>query len=696
MGDAEVGGGRINRTILVAAVGLVMVAAASLFFAFRFAEAERQRDLQAWQVRMGVVAESRAASVTEWTEQNFTTLREMAENASLQLYLSELVAAQQDGGADEMAQAGYLRNLLAATAQRAGFTAPSRGPEINANVERVGEAGMALTDAQGRIVVATPGMPPLAPAVRAAIAKAMAGEAAFIDLFTGATNLPTLGFVMPVMAVQDNTPVGTVIGIRIAGKDLYGRLRQPGDVEKTADNVLLRKAGATVEHVSPLADGSAPLRRTMALDTPDLAAVFALMTPGGFAVKKDYDGNEVLVTSRVVAGTPWVLMRSITTAETLAEIEGRTRTMLVVFVLIIVGVSIALVAVWRHGTSLRAAEAATRFRVSSERFENLSKFMKVVTDGQPTAIVAVDEEGHYTFANRAAAEEAGISPEDLLGKTMPNVVGPVKARAFLDVNKEVLARFERRSSTFTFEDQVLKVEHIPLRGDRDHAPAVLMVLEDITSLIRERERRENVMRQLTNTLVSVVDRRDPYSAYHSERVAEVAAGIAAEMGLVETEVGTVGLAGRLMNVGKVFIPPELLTKTGELTADERDLLARSFVASSDLLKGVDFDGPVVETIREIGEFWDGTGPLALKGEEILVTSRIVSVANAFVGMVSPRAWRGALTFEKVSEILFSQTDRKYDRRAVLGLMNVLENRGGKERWAHFRDQPAEDRPLEKA
>ncbi len=107
----------------------------------------------------------------------------------------------------------------------------------------------------------------------------------------------------------------------------------------------------------------------------------------------------------------------------------------------------------------------------------------------------------------------------------------------------------------------------------------------------------------------------------------------------------------------------------------------------DLLEGVTFDGPVVESIRQLGETWNGKGPLGLKGEEILVTARILAVANAFVGMISARAYRGAMPFRKAADILMEETDTRFDRRPVSGLVNYLENRGGMRRWAHFRDAP---------
>ncbi len=198
-----------------------------------------------------------------------------------------------------------------------------------------------------------------------------------------------------------------------------------------------------------------------------------------------------------------------------------------------------------------------------------------------------------------------------------------------------------------------------------------------------------MLNQLINTLVSVVDRRDPYSAHHSMRVALVARHVAAEMDLPESDIKTIDIAGRLMNLGKIFIPPDLLTKTDELTVEERQLVGNSYLVSVDLLEEVDFDGPVVETVRQMGETWDGGGPLGLEKDEILITARVLAVANAFVGMISARAYRGALTFDKVSNILLEQTKSKYDRKPVSALINYLENRDGIEKWAHFRESPEE-------
>ena len=114
--------------VVGAAVGLVILAVGAIFFSFRFVENERTREMQAWQIRLGIVADSRAAAIDEWIARNFAALKELTENASLQLYMTELELGQGDKAAitDEAAQATYLRNLLVASAARTGFQPPPK------------------------------------------------------------------------------------------------------------------------------------------------------------------------------------------------------------------------------------------------------------------------------------------------------------------------------------------------------------------------------------------------------------------------------------------------------------------------------------------------------------------------------------------------------------------------------------------
>jgi HD-GYP domain-containing protein (c-di-GMP phosphodiesterase class II) len=90
---------------------------------------------------------------------------------------------------------------------------------------------------------------------------------------------------------------------------------------------------------------------------------------------------------------------------------------------------------------------------------------------------------------------------------------------------------------------------------------------------------------------------------------------------------------------------------------------------------------VAETLRQWQEKWDGNGPMGLKGEAILVSARIIAVANAFIGMISPRSWRTAIPMESANKFLLDQSDIHFDRRVVVALINFVENHSGRA-WIH--------------
>ncbi|PHS78415.1 MAG: hypothetical protein COB59_07035, partial [Rhodospirillaceae bacterium] len=443
----------INKFVTIGVLIMLSAMAGAVYFAFSFVEDERARAKQEWQIRLSIVADSRARDINNWFEANFLTMRELAENASLQLYMSEIASAQDTppdeadpfGSSGGEAEITYLRNILTATAQRKGFTPPVIDAVVSANIERVGVAGLGLIDAKGVPVASSAGMPPMIGRLKEAAMAALNGTPTVIDMFIGTSGLPTIGFAQPVYGIQDDgdgaTGIGAVIGLKIVDENLFSKLNQPGEITETSETYLVRATETQVQYLSPLADGTPPLKRSLAIDTPDLAATYAVKTPGGFAIKRDYLSDETLMVSRPIAFVPWVLIRKINRVEALSESETRLTTLLTVFILIISGVTLAVFAVWRHGSSLRATQAAQNFKVSAEQFENLSKFMDLISNSQPAGIVAVNGNTVYTYANEPAARDAGIPVEDMIGKTMAGVLGPIKAQVYTDINDKILKRF---------------------------------------------------------------------------------------------------------------------------------------------------------------------------------------------------------------------------------------------------------------
>ncbi len=670
--------------VLLVAVCLGIGVATHLFL-----KSERARDLNQWQVRLSIVADSRKAAVDDWLGQHWEIIRGLAENASLQIYMSEL-SLMQGGAADAVEpEAEYLEALLTATAQQGGFMPKSSAGGVDANVERSGQAGLALVDADGNMLASTQDMLPPKGRFQAAMEEAAKGEPVLMDVFETIGGRG-IGFVMPVYGVQQSPessgPLGFVVGIKLMEDGFFNLLKQPGDTSQTAETLLVRQEGSVVQYMSPARDEE-PFKRTMAMNTEGLAAAYALLHPGGFAEQADYKGDRVLVTGRAVDGAPWVVVRKIDIAEAFSATNNRIRSTIIVAVLLGLILIAGFVAVWRHGTSVRTIRALEETRRMTAQLHSTKQFLEVVTDENPGKIIAVDPEGNVSFINaNALPADAAYSREDLVGKNLVAVLGPIQAKVLLEKNAKALEEKSKLSHIFTDETEggaprLIQAFHIPIAESTEGASSVLMILQDVTELFKAKERSERTMRNLVTTLVSLLDRRDPYSAHQSQKVAEVSVAIAREMGLEDGMIQTVDLAGNLLNLGKILVPPEILTKPGQLTDSELKQVREAIHEGIHLLEGVEFEVPVVDAMRDHQERWDGGGyPRGVKGEDIHMGARIIAVANAFVSMVSPRAHREALGLEQATKLLTNQAGAAYDMRPVSALCNYIFNKGGMEQW----------------
>ena len=667
-----------------AALAVALIAALGMLAATRIVDAERERDLRVWQMRIGLTAEARADSVAAWLERQRETGRGLAENQTLQLLLTDLAIAGGDRAqvTDEPAQTAFARSLLLVTAERTGF-AGRAAPAIGANLPRDGGNFLAVLDQAGRAVVSTADQP--------AFDAGRAGTS-----LVATVHGPALLLSAPIAPIQGESgarPVGTVVARKDAARELWPLLSRPPAPERSAASVIVRRDGAALEFFGPAHDeATQPQARRVAADTIGLAEAWAARQPGGFAVLRDLREVEVLVTAREIAGSDWLLVHRVDRAEALADSDARLARLLLVLCLAAGVLALVLVAVWRHGASRRARAAADRAGALARRFEQQGRLLRLVTDSQPAGIFILDADARLRFANRRFADSVGGEEGAMLGKSLTALLGPAAAKRRESEAKAALASGAMRATVEREEGagglRVVRAEHVPLPRAAGESPGVLVVEEDVTEVVTERERRERNLRALVDALVGVVDRRDPFAANHSERVAAIAGAISTAMELEPVLVETAEIAGRLMNLGKALVPETLLRRDGALSDEEKREVRRSLQAGVDLLGGIEFNGPVVETLRQAQERHDGGGPHGLAGEAIPVTARVIAVANAFTAMVSPRAHRAGMAIDAALAALQAQAGGAIARRVVAALTHVLENRGGRARFAATPDAAA--------
>src|SRR5262249_50388899 len=160
--------------------------------------------MAAWQARLGIIADGRALALSEWVERQFAEVKGLADNASVQLYLSELTAADGDLAQvpDQAAQASYLRNLFIVTAQRSRFAAPRAGRPADASRRRPGTADIVLLDQKRRPLAGTPDMPAIEGRLGGWLATVPPGERALLDIYPGEDGTPAMAFLAPVFGIE--------------------------------------------------------------------------------------------------------------------------------------------------------------------------------------------------------------------------------------------------------------------------------------------------------------------------------------------------------------------------------------------------------------------------------------------------------------------------------------------------------------
>jgi len=208
----------------------------------------------------------------------------------------------------------------------------------------------------------------------------------------------------------------------------------------------------------------------------------------------------------------------------------------------------------------------------------------------------------------------------------------------------VLGIYAKETSAFIPEEIALLEE---MAGDMAYGIAGLRTeIERDDALQRYREKSEQLLSNLSDTIQAIaatVEVRDPYTAGHQHRVADLAVAIAHELGLDEDRVYGLHLAGIVHDLGKIQIPAEILSKPGRLTAIEYAMIKQHPQAGYDILKGIQFPWPIAQIVLQHHERIDGSGyPNGLKGGEILFEAKILAVADVVEAMASHRPYRAGL------------------------------------------------------
>jgi response regulator RpfG family c-di-GMP phosphodiesterase len=216
--------------------------------------------------------------------------------------------------------------------------------------------------------------------------------------------------------------------------------------------------------------------------------------------------------------------------------------------------------------------------------------------------------------------------------------------------------------------------HLELNHLRNH-------LEDLVAM-RTAELRESEQKLKTSlldsitALAAIVEMRDPYTAGHQRRVAQIAVAIAREQQLTEEQIEGIHLASVVHDVGKIRVPAEILSKPGKLTELEFGLIKEHAQNGYEILHTIDFPWPIAQIVLQHHERLDGSGyPQALGNGEILLEAKILAVADVVESMISHRPYRPALGLDVALENIAFNKGTLFDPAIVETCIKLFREQG---------------------
>jgi len=311
------------------------------------------------------------------------------------------------------------------------------------------------------------------------------------------------------------------------------------------------------------------------------------------------------------------------------------------------------------------------------------------TDAMDAAIDGMgllDAKGQYSYLNKAHVMVYGYeNAGELIGKSWRILYDSDVLQRF---DQEIMPELSRKGYWYGESIGTKKNGHkfpqeLSLTAMADGG--LICVVRDITDRKHVEEERQLILESLRNAvgvtiqvMVSAVEVRDPYTAGHQIRSADLARAIATDMGLCQDKIEGIRMAGSIHDIGKLSIPAEILSKPTKLIDIEFDLIKEHAQSGYEMLKNVKSPWPLAQIVYQHHERMNGSGyPRKLKGDEILMEARIMAVADVVEAMASHRPYRPGLGIEAALEEIEKNKGILYDNAVVDACLRLFREKGYK-------------------
>jgi PAS domain S-box-containing protein/putative nucleotidyltransferase with HDIG domain len=315
---------------------------------------------------------------------------------------------------------------------------------------------------------------------------------------------------------------------------------------------------------------------------------------------------------------------------------------------------------------------------SKERYRNL---IETTTDW----IWESNCDGRYTYSSPRVKELLGYLPEEILKKTLLDIVSPQQVKTFSTTYKKLLLGqkpingLENICLGKSGQIVVLENNAVPIFNDQGAFLGYRGIARDITerkvameALKKSRDDLHKSLEETVTSLASTAEKRDPYTAGHQLRVDLLACAIAKELGLPGQQIEGLHIAALLHDIGKITLPSDYLCKPTKLTKEEMAVIRCHTEVGYEILKNIHFPWPVAEIVYQHHEHLDGTGyPRALTDKDMLLEAKILAVADVVEAMSSHRPYRPSLGIVAALDEIRSGRGTRYHALSVDACVHLI-------------------------